>query len=68
MSYVRKAARGSDRSLGPGQWLPAPPPTQRQPAETELVLCGESDFWGKRNRRKSSGCLLAAVKHEKREE
>lgn len=58
----------SDRGLGPGQRLQAPAWTQRQPGETETVLCVESDFWDKRNRMKNAECLVAAVRHEKREE
>lgn len=53
---------------GPGQRLRVSAPTQRQPAEMETVLCGESDFWDKRNRMENDECLVAAMKDEKKEE
>lgn len=41
---------------------PAPAWTQRQPVETESVLCVESGFWDKRNQMKNDESVMAAVK------
>lgn len=56
---------GSNGSLSLGQPLYA---TQRQPVELGTVLCDESDFWDKRNQMKNAEYLVAAMKHERKEE
>lgn len=61
---------GGGKQLKPGPRTAArsPGPTQRQPVELGTVLCDESDFWGKKNRMKNVECLVAVMKHERKEE
>lgn len=61
---------GGGKQLKPGPRTAArsPGPTQRQPVELGTVLCDESDFWGKKNRMKYVECLVAVMKHERKEE